>query len=268
MWDDARAYDLATGQFASDIEYWRGILTEFKPRRVLELACGTGRITLPIIETGASLHADFNLIGLDFSASFLRRATDKGITAGVGDRVRWVEGDMRTFAFDESFDLIILGFNSLAVLNTIDDHLGLLSSVRRHLAPGGHFAIDIQTPYLSLLAESRSAIFPIVRRELDWPHPAPGITRFSSFYVTSRYDAATQTEHTTHYWELYHEDGQRETHIKDLTWHHYFPHEVHLLLRQSGLTPIAQYGSYDRAPFDETSAQYLWVMKAASEAVP
>jgi ubiquinone/menaquinone biosynthesis C-methylase UbiE len=265
MWDDARAYDLATGSFRDDIVYWQGLVAEYQPRRVLDLACGTGRITLSLADIGTRYHDDFSLVGVDMSASFLRRAAEKGAAAGLGERVRWIEGDMRSFALEEAFDLIILGYNGLAWVDTIDDHLALLGAVRRHLAPGGYFAIDNHTPYLPLLAEARMATFPVVRRELDWCKPAPGIARFSSFYVTSRYDPISQTEYSTHYWEIYHEDGQRETQIKDLTWHHYFPHELQLLLRQSGLTPVARYGTYDRAPFDESSAQYLWVMTAATE---
>lgn len=263
MWDDARTYDLATGWFADDLPYWEGLLEEYRPSRVLDLACGTGRITLPLVATGAGLRDHFSLVGLDTSASFLRRAEEKLAETPHAERVRLVEGDIRDFDLGESFDLIIIGFNSLAYIHTIEDHLAHFRTVRRHLASGGRYAIDVQTPYLSLLAEARAAIFPPVRREVDSVQPVPGIARFSSFYVTSRYDAATQTEHTTHYWEIFHEDGRRETHVKDLTWHHFFPRELLLLLRQSGLEPVAQYGNYDRSPFDEASPQHLWVMTAA-----
>jgi SAM-dependent methyltransferase len=262
MWDDARAYDLATGQATHDLPYWERLLEEYRPGRVLELACGTGRLALPLAAAGVKAREDFSLVGLDISRSFLQRADEKLAETIFGDRVRFVEGDIRDFDLGESFDLVIIGFNSLAYIHTIEDHLAHLQCVRRHLAPGGRYAIDVQTPYLSLLAEARSALFPPVRREIDWPHPAPGIARFSSFYVTSRYDAATQTEYTTHYWEIFHDDGRRETHVKDLTWHHFFPRELLLLLRQAGLEPVAQYGNYDRSPFDEGSPVFLWVTKA------
>jgi SAM-dependent methyltransferase len=262
MWDDARAYDLATGPAVHDLPSWEGLLDEYRPGRVLELACGTGRLALPLVAAGATMREDFSLVGLDTSGSFLQRAEEKLAETPHGDRVRLVEGDIRDFDLGESFDLILIGFNSLAYIHTIEDHLAHLARVRRHLAPGGHYAIDVQTPYLALLAEAHSILFPPVRREIDWQNPAPGIARFSSFYVTSRYDAATQTEHTTHYWEIFHNDGRRETHVKDLTWHHYYPHELHLLLRLSDLGPVAQYGNYDRSPFDEGSPLFLWVMKA------
>jgi SAM-dependent methyltransferase len=262
MWDDARAYDLATGLAAHDLPFWEGLVEDYRPGRVLELACGTGRLALPLVAAGTKVREDFSLVGLDISRSFLQRAEEKLAETPHRDQVRFVEGDIRDFDLGETFDLIVIGFNSLAYIHTIEDHLAHLASVRRHLTPGGRYAIDVQTPYLSLLAEARSAIFPPVRREIDWPNPAAGIARFSSFYVTSRYDAATQTEYTTHYWEIFHDDGQRETHVKDLTWHHFYPHELRLLLRQSGLEPMAVYGNYDRTPFDEGSPVYLWVMTA------
>jgi SAM-dependent methyltransferase len=262
MWDDARAYDLATGMVAHDLPYWESLIAEYRPRRVLDLGCGTGRITLPLVAAAVAVREDAEVVGLDGSRSFLCRATEKLAATPHAHRVSLVDGDMRDFDLGDPFDLIICGFNNLAYIHGIDDHLACFASVRRNLAPGGRFAIDIQTPYLSLLAEARTALFPPVRRELDWHHPAPGISRFSSFYVTSRYDAATQTEYTTHYWEIYHEDGSRESRVTDLTWHHFYPRELLLLLRQAGLEPIAQYGNYDRSPFDETSPQHLWVMTA------
>jgi len=74
MWDDARAYDLATGLVAHDLPYWQSLVEEYRPGRVLELACGTGRITLPLVDAGAAVRDELALVGLDASASFLRRA--------------------------------------------------------------------------------------------------------------------------------------------------------------------------------------------------
>jgi SAM-dependent methyltransferase len=262
MWDDARAYDLATGSFADDLPYWEGLIAEYRPRRVLDLGCGTGRLTLPLVAAAVAARDDAEVVGLDASASFLRRAQEKLAGTPYADRVRLIEGDMRNFDLDEPVDLIVCGFNNLCYIHGVDDHLACFASVRRNLAASGRFAFDILTPPLALLAEAQRVVLPTVRRELDWSDPAPGVGRFSAFFVTKRYDAATQTEFTTHYWEIYHADGRRESHVKDLAWHHYFPDELRLLLRQSGLQPVTQYGGYDRAPFDENSPVYLWVAAA------
>lgn len=265
MWDDAWAYDLATSSFTGDLPYWTSLLEDFRPRRALDLACGTGRISLPLAERGLALRPDFELTGIDLSAAFLDRARQRLVTdfPHLSCAVSFATGDISAFELDGSYDFIVLGYNSLAYLTTAEQHQSCFESVRRHLEPGGRFAIDLAVPSLDLLAESQRAVFPMMRNEIEWVNPAPDIARFSSFYKTSRYDAATQTEETTHYWEIYYADGRRQSIVKELTWHQYFPSELRALLRQSGLVPVAEYGSYDRAPFSSTSSNYLWVITSA-----
>ena len=102
-----------------------------------------------------------------------------------------------------------------------------------------------------------------MRKELEWRRPAPEVEHFVSFYTTDRYDVATQTEETTHYWHFFFADGRQRTVVKSLRWHHYFPSELRLLLAESGLTPVDEYGAYDLAPFAANPTQYLWIMTGA-----
>ena len=70
MWDDPELYDLENADDpAFDLDYWTALLRERAPRRVLELACGTGRLTLPLASLGGA--AEF--VALDRSAPFLAR---------------------------------------------------------------------------------------------------------------------------------------------------------------------------------------------------
>jgi SAM-dependent methyltransferase len=263
FWDDARTYDLATGSFVADLPYWEALVAENRPRRVLDLGCGTGRITIPLVTAAVAAHDEAEVVGLDSSRAFLRATERKLAASPHAGRIRLIEGDMRDFDLGEPFDLVVCGYNNLAYLHETADHLACFRAVRRHLAPGGLFAFDVQTPNLAMLAEARAAVFPTVRRELDWLNPAPGIARFSAFFVTARYDLVTQTEHSTHYWEIVHEDGRRESYVKDLSWHHYFPRELALLFQRSGLAAVAKYGTYARDSFGESSPSYLWVMTEA-----
>jgi SAM-dependent methyltransferase len=262
MWDDARAYDLATGSFADDLPYWQSLVAEYRPRRILDLGCGTGRLTLTLLAAAVAARDDAEVVGLDASTPFLRGAREKLATTAHADRVCLVEGDMRDFDLGEPFDLVVCGFNTLSYVHGIDDHLACVAAIRRNLAVGGRFAFDVQTPSLPRLGEELRAVFPAVRREYDWANPANGVARFSAFYVTSHYNRLTQTEFTTHYWEIYYEDGRRESLVKETAWHQYYPDELRLLLRQAGLRPVAEYGGYDRAPFGEHSPMYLWVTAA------
>lgn len=263
MWDDPRAYDVATGWFDDDVRYWESLLNSYRPAHVLELTCGTGRVTVPLAAAGIKLDPGFRLVGLDNSPAFLARLREKltGAPTDVASAVELVEGDMRRFDLGARFDLIILPYNSLTFLYDIDDQVSCFSSVRRHLADGGRFAIDMSVPDMGLLLEARHH-FPLVRQELSRDRPSLGIRYFASSYV-SQYEPASQTESTTHYWQFFREDGAVEAHVKHLTWHIFFPRELELLFRLARLRIEEKYGQYDRTPFSAESQQYLWIAGAS-----
>jgi ubiquinone/menaquinone biosynthesis C-methylase UbiE len=56
-------YDLEHLGDSDDIDFYVSLARKLKPRRILELGCGTGRITLPLAEEGARL--GFEVVGLD-----------------------------------------------------------------------------------------------------------------------------------------------------------------------------------------------------------
>src|SRR5438477_6914997 len=104
---------------------------------ILELGCGTGRITVPIAQDG------HHIVGLDRSAAMLERAERRARRADV--EVRWVEGDMRAFSFNEAFALVFVALNSFLMLDP-DDRWACLARVREHMAPRGRVAIDVFQP--------------------------------------------------------------------------------------------------------------------------
>jgi SAM-dependent methyltransferase len=106
---------------------------------VLELGCGTGKLSIPLAEAG------FSVTGLDNSPALIEFAASKN------DDVRWVEGDMRDFDLEERFALIMLPSNNLGHLHTLEDFESCVNSVKRHLLPNGVFVIDVFVPNLNLL---------------------------------------------------------------------------------------------------------------------
>jgi SAM-dependent methyltransferase len=261
VWGDAWAYDVATGPFKDDIPFWERLVAERRPRRVLELACGTGRLSFPVAHLGRQARSDFQFVGLDLSGSFLDRARARLTTseASLNGSTRFVQGDMAPFDFGQRFDLIFLAYNSFAYLTDEEQRRSMLAAVSRHLEPGGVFAFDVATPNLMLLSEAQASIFPVLRHEIEWADPAPGVKRFVSVYKTTSYDAAEQTERTTHYWEIYLNDGRNQSRVNELAWHHFFPMELESLLREAGLTPVDKFGDYDGAPFCAASPHYVWL---------
>ncbi|MDQ3672916.1 MAG: hypothetical protein M3365_00860 [Gemmatimonadota bacterium] len=154
----------------------------------------------------------------------------------------------------------MVGFNSLAYIYTLDDHRCCLRSIRRHLAPGGHFAIDLIVPQLSYLAEAQTSV-PVMRLELDVTAPEQGVKRLLRF-ATERFDPISQTDDTTYYYEIYYTDGRQDRFTDDLAWHMYFPRELTMLLEDAGFRTVERYGSYQKTSFGPRSMHYLWVMTA------
>ena len=107
-------------------------------RRVLELACGSGRFTIPMALAGAAV------TGGDLSTTMLERA--RGAAKERGAAVDFVELDMRNFDLDRRFDTIIVTTNSILHLHSAEDFAGFFGSVLRHLLPGGRLVFDAFVP--------------------------------------------------------------------------------------------------------------------------
>jgi len=105
--------------------------------RVLDLACGDGRIAVGLAAAG---HA---VTGLDFSASQLRAARARVAAAGVD--VRLVEADMRRPPEDLGpFHCVLSWFTSFGYFDDASDDLRVLEAVRDLLVPGGLLVLETQ----------------------------------------------------------------------------------------------------------------------------
>ena len=109
---------------------------------VLELGCGTGRITIAIAETG------LRITGLDLSSRMLARASEKRAALGreVRDRVRLVQGDMTQFDLGEKFRSILIPFRPFQHLLELEQQMACLHCAKRHLTPDGRLIVDFSRP--------------------------------------------------------------------------------------------------------------------------
>jgi SAM-dependent methyltransferase len=250
VWNDPDLYDLENADDpAFDLAFWESVVRELAPRRMLELASGTGRLTLPLARLGVVEE----LVALDNSPPFLERLRSRL----AGEPVTVVEGDMQAPPVDGPFDLIAVPFNSLAYLTERADRVACLRAVRSLLAPGGRFVFDLVAPRYDFLDEALSRC-PPVRVDADHAAPDQGVTRFRRSF-SDAYDPASQTLRSTNSYEIFFADGRVEHRMTDLDWHIYFPAELELLLSSCALTVVERYGDYDRSPWNAASRRYLWL---------
>ena len=94
---DANLYD-GLNTFLSDLPFYKQWLPTDKNAQLLELCCGSGRLTIPLAKEG------FSICGVDNSASMLEQAKTKATNENVA--ITFIEADVRTLDLDTPFDFI------------------------------------------------------------------------------------------------------------------------------------------------------------------
>jgi SAM-dependent methyltransferase len=223
---------------------------------VLELACGTGRVSIPIARLG------FAVTGLDLVPGMLAQARRKSANLPV----RWVEGDARAFDLGERFRLIFLTGNAFQAFLTRPDQEALLACVRTHLDDAGLFAFETRNPRWNIL--ERRAVEPeggFAFLETCDEEQAGRSYRDSRGHLvrastTQRYDPITQILHWTTYrrWD---EGAEERTKITRIAVRFTFPQELAALLHYNGFTLLRQYGDWNLEPLAATSPSIIAVCR-------
>jgi SAM-dependent methyltransferase len=131
----ADLYDIFV-DLESDIPFW--VNESKKDGEVLELASGTGRVTIPIAMAGVKVTA------VDISSDLLAILREKTRRNRLGVEIH--EADMRSFRLDRRFPLVILPFNSIQEIVGPKDHKAVFLRVKEHLEDGGRFIVTIRNP--------------------------------------------------------------------------------------------------------------------------
>jgi SAM-dependent methyltransferase len=203
---------------------------------VLDLACGTGRLTIPLARAGKQV------VGADLSAEMLQRARSSASAQGLELDLRRI--DMRDFDLEgRKFDLIIVATNSLLHLQDYLEFRGFFRSVARHLTAGGRLIFDVFVPSMQMLSRD-----PIERHLVgSVTHPQLGDV---SLEETLRYDPIGQVSHITWYWST---REQRDFWVTPLRMRAIFPQELPLLIEAGGLRLLERHGDFNRSAFGPES---------------
>jgi SAM-dependent methyltransferase len=139
-WDEYAAfYDWENAQTVQrrDVRFWEQLAIAAEGP-VLELGCGTGRISVPVARRGATL------VGIDRSEPMLARARKKLRRGRLERAASLVLGDIRHLPFRRHrFELVMAPYGILQSLTREEDLRATLESVARVLRRGGRFAIDL-----------------------------------------------------------------------------------------------------------------------------
>jgi len=252
----AEFYDVIYADYDVDIPFYVA-----EARRagspVLELACGTGRVTIRVAEAG------IEVVGIDSSPAMLEcfRAKLPRLAPVVRERITLVEADMRDFDLGaERFNLIYCPFRAFLHLLTVEDQLAALHAVHRHLKPGGRFALNFFNPSLTLIASSAGTPGALVWRAQEFINPATG--RKVIQHITAHYDPIEQIIREYRIFDEVNDNGQVvERTYKPMTLRWIYRYEFEHLLARCGFEVEALYGTFDRQPFAPGHGELIWIAR-------
>lgn len=234
----AGTYDNVAKQ-KDDIPFYVDLARDAASRgqSVLELACGTGRVTLPVAQTGA------RTTGLDNSVAMLQVAERKADAAEVN--LTWAMGDMASFRLDERFGLVIIPCRSFLMLLTTEAQRSCLACVREHLVDGGLLALNIFNPNLLYMADR-------MREGGDfWRRDDQGLAT-REYHISKQLLIETRRD-----------DFDPAAAPRTLRARWVYRYEMQYLLELSGFKVEALSGGFNGEPFGDESTEMVWLARKA-----
>jgi len=218
----------------SDVAFYERVARE-AGGPVLELACGTGRIALPLAQAG------LQVTGVDRSEAMLTIARCKlaALPASVQERLNFVNQDMSALDLGGCFGFVFVPFRSFQALLTIDLQRKSLEAIRRHLEPTGRLALHLFDPRLDLLINANVRL-----PGLSGTHPETG-RRYVGEILRTDLDHLNQVRRDL--WRYAEIGPNGETLAEDtremvLRWTYRW--ELHHLLNLCGLAVEAEYSDF------------------------
>lgn len=247
-WDEyAPFYDWENAQTLGrrDVPFWRRVASA-GGGPVLELGCGTGRVSVPLARAGV------NLVGVDRSAPMLARARAQILRSSspqILTCLDLVRADIRALPFDDgAFPMVLAPYGILQSLIRPKDLTATLASVARVVAPGGTFGIDLVPDVpkwreyenrVQLRGRARGAQLTLI--ESVRQDPKRHLTTFEQTYIERR-------------------GGKTREHRFDLTFRTLSVRQMTGQLERAGFRVDAVLGDYRGRPWDDRAD--VWIIMA------
>jgi SAM-dependent methyltransferase len=198
----------------------------------LELAIGTGRIAIPLAQTGAPVH------GIDLSKELVAHLRAKP----GGEQIPVTIGDFSTTRLQTQFALVYLVFNGIMFLTTEDAQIACFESVYDNLTPGGCFVVEMNLPALRQLPPGSRFHVAVATPE---------------HYCIDEYEVAEQGLVSHHFFP---EQGRSPSGA----FRYFWPSELDLLARFTGMPRRERWSNWRREPFTSESQTFVGVFEKVS----
>ena len=215
---------------------------------ILELASGTGRVSLMLAEEG------HEVVGVELSPEMLEIARKKlqDSSKAVQSRVTLHHGDITDFNLEQKFSMIIIP-SAFKFLLTSDDQLACLRCVNEHLQEDGVFILDL---YPGEVHEEDGAY-------TTYPAEIDGAKVTKSYKHTN--DLDTYLQCTEVVVEITHPSGELERIETESTTALITTPEADRLLKFAGFQVVEEYGGWDFSPYKDDSWRRILVLRSLAD---
>jgi SAM-dependent methyltransferase len=242
---DAHLYDLEYADHDEDIAWYQALAWQAEGP-VLELGCGTGRLTLPMAQAGATV------TGVDLSHAMLDGLRERlAASPPLQQRVEVLHGDFRTLRLGRRFDVVLWPFNALHHCRDDAQLDASLQTIRAHLAPGGVVGLDAYLPDLELYDRDPQERFE--ERHLIDPSRGEAIHSWEQGW----YDHDTRIHHVVYHYAS--ASGLRKAHLTFRMW---TLDELRQALSRNGFVLEHEAEDFRSSPLTADSLKYVATMVA------
>lgn len=218
---------------------------------ILELMCGTGRISLPLIEAGATLTC------VDKSPEMLTILESKLEHHQLSATIHPV--DICNLDLDKQFERILLPFQSFTELLSPEAQQQALVRIHQHLSPEGQFICSLHNPQVRLRTVDG-------RLKLRNRHALPNAQGSLMLWTMETYDPELKQVHGLQFIETYNLQGILQSkRFMDIKFSILEKETFETLIQDTGFKILALYGDYTYGEFQPKVSPFMvWVLGKAS----
>lgn len=203
---------------------------------ILELMCGTGRVSLPLLHRGCRMTC------VDYSARMLDVFRSK---LSGNECVRLIEQDIARLTLNERFDLAFIPFHSIAEITHAPTRAAAIARIYDHLLPGGVFFLSLYNPaYRIRMADGAEHMLG------SFPMPEGRTLKVLYRNEYNRAEGIIQGEQV---YEIRDENGEIETRRLAICFGVIEKEEILCAAQSAGFQLKELYGDYDRNPYTQQS---------------
>jgi len=238
---DPKVYDGLNKQ-KDDIEFYIKWIKDHKISKVLEVCCGTGRITIPLAKSG------INISGFDLNTSMLNEAKLKSNAENLG--ISFYQGDMREVSLKDKYQMVFIPFNSIHCLYTHSDIIKTLNSIHKNISKDGFLVIDYFNPNISYISTNQG-------KEVEIAKYTTEDGRDIKITQTMNYEDDTQINRIKWHYFVNNEPHS----VESLDMRMFYPQELDYYIETNGYKIVNKYGDYQMNPFTNGSPIQLLICK-------